>query len=122
MKLAMIPVEEASETIPLLMRKDLVNRCTRDSRINIGRIDLTTNCSFFEVPTEMAPTVLSKMKRVKVGDRKVVVDRADRTEEAPAPRRERKPARTFAEAADAGQLQKSGFIRSTRVVNFSLVV
>ena len=55
----------------------------------------------------MAPTVLSKMKRVKVGDRKVVVDRADRTEEAPAPRRERKPARTFAEAADAGQLKKS---------------
>ena len=86
---------------------NLVNRCTRDSRINIGRIDLTTNCSFFEVPTEMAPTVLSKMKRVKVGDRKVVVDRADRTEEAPAPRRERKPARTFAEAADAGQLKKS---------------
>ena len=86
---------------------NLVNRCTRDSRINIGRIDLTTNCSFFEVPTEMAPTVLSKMKRVKVGDRKVVVDRADRTEEPPAPRRERKPARTFAEAADAGQLKKS---------------
>ena len=86
---------------------NLVNRCTRDSRINIGRIDLTTNCSFFEVPTEMAPTVLSKMKRVKVGDRKVVVDRADRTEEAPAPRRERKPARTFAEAADAGQLKKA---------------
>ena len=86
---------------------NLVNRCTRDSRINIGRIDLTTNCSFFEVPTEMAPTVLSKMKRVKVGDRKVVVDRADRTEEAPAPRRERKPARTFAEAAEAGQLKKS---------------
>ena len=55
----------------------------------------------------MAPTVLSKMKRVKVGDRKVVVDRADRTAEAPAPRRERKPARTFAEAADAGQLKKS---------------
>ena len=86
---------------------NLVNRCTRDSRINIGRIDLTTNCSFFEVPTEMAPTVLSKMKRVKVGDRKVVVDRADRTEEAPAPRRERRPARTFAEAADPEQLKKS---------------
>ena len=32
MKLAMIPVEEASETIPLLMRKDLVNRNAKISK------------------------------------------------------------------------------------------
>ena len=34
---------------------------------NFGRIDLTTNCSFFEVPEADAMRVLQKMKRVKVG-------------------------------------------------------
>ena len=91
---------------------NLVNRYVRDSKIDIGRIDLTTNCSFFEVPSEDAPTVLAKMRRVKVGDRKVVVDHADRAEAASgtaAPsRKERKAhrsARTFAEAADPKQLK-----------------
>ena len=90
---------------------NLVNRYVRDSKIDIGRIDLTTNCSFFEVPSEDAPTVLAKMRRVKVGDRKVVVDHADRAEAASgttASRKERKAhrgARTFAEAADPKQLK-----------------
>ncbi len=91
---------------------NLVNRYVRDSKIDIGRIDLTTNCSFFEVPSEDATTVLAKMRRVKVGDRKVVVDHADRAEAASgtaAPsRKERKAhrsARTFAEAADPKQLK-----------------
>ena len=59
---------------------NLVNRHVKGGKIEIGRIDLTNNCSFFEVPTEDATLVLSKMKRVKVGDRKVVVDNADRVE------------------------------------------
>ncbi len=90
---------------------NLVNRYVRDLKIDIGRIDLTTNCSFFEVPSEDAPTVLAKMRRVKVGDRKVVVDHADRAEAASgttASRKERKAhrgARTFAEAADPKQLK-----------------
>ena len=59
---------------------NLVNRHMRGAKVEIGRIDLTNNCSFFEVPDADAPLVLSKMKRVKVGDRKVVVDHAERTD------------------------------------------
>ena len=55
----------------------------RGANVEIGRIDLTNNCSFFEVPSEHAELVLSKMKRVKVGDRKVVVDTAERSDDAP---------------------------------------
>ena len=47
-------------------------------KVDIGRIDLTANCSFFEVPEEQAPEVLKKMAKAKVGDRKVVVDGAER--------------------------------------------
>ena len=44
---------------------NLVNRHVRGAKVEIGRIDLTNNCSFFEVPDADAPLVLSKMKRVK---------------------------------------------------------
>lgn len=90
---------------------NLVNRYVRDSKIEIGRIDLTTNCSFFEVPDADAPLVLSKMKRAKVGERKVVVDHAERnngTPNAPADkpksRKERKP-HTYAEVANPKQMK-----------------
>ena len=56
---------------------NLINRYVK-GKIQIGRIDLTNNCSFFEVPEEDAPIVLKKMARVKVGNRPVVVDAADR--------------------------------------------
>ncbi len=56
---------------------NLVNRYVK-GQIEIGRIDLTTNCSFFEVPEENAKIVITKMSKAKVGDRKVVVDYADR--------------------------------------------
>ena len=90
---------------------NLVNRYVKGGKVEIGRIDLTNNCSFFEVPNEDADLVLSKMKRVKVGDRKVVVDHADRVEGQPngrrssnrraeKPERRRGERRTFAEAAD----------------------
>ena len=95
---------------------NLVNRHVRGSKVEIGRIDLTNNCSFFEVPEADAPIVLSKMKRVKVGDRKVVVDLAERTDGQSAPRgderaarAERKPRgqrRTYAEAADARSMKQ----------------
>ena len=97
---------------------NLVNRYVRGTKIEIGRIDLTNNCSFFEVPSEDAELVLGKMKRVKVGDRKVVVDHADREEGTAssgkgrerserAPRKERRQsARTYAEAADPKQLKQ----------------
>lgn len=90
---------------------NLVNRYVKGGKVEIGCIDLTNNCSFFEVPNEDADLVLSKMKRVKVGDRKVVVDHADRVEGQPngrrasnrraeKPERRRGERRTFAEAAD----------------------
>lgn len=95
---------------------NLVNRYVKGGKVEIGRIDLTNNCSFFEVPNEDAELVLTKMKRVKVGDRKVVVDHADRVDgqaggnrtanKRTSDKRTEKPAhrrgerRTYAEAAD----------------------
>ncbi len=93
---------------------NLVNRHVRGTKVEIGRIDLTNNCSFFEVPSEDAELVLSKMKRVKVGDRKVVVDNADREDGTPngpqtdrrAHKERRKSGRTYADVADAQQLKQ----------------
>ncbi|MBQ5729821.1 MAG: DEAD/DEAH box helicase [Bacteroidaceae bacterium] len=58
---------------------NLVNRYVK-GKIEIGRIDLTANCSFFEVPEADAPIVLRKMAKAMIGDRKVVVDHAEREE------------------------------------------
>ncbi|MDD5779578.1 MAG: DEAD/DEAH box helicase [Bacteroidales bacterium] len=56
---------------------NLVNRYVK-GKVEIGRIDLTTNCSFFEVPEGEADYVMKKMGKARVGDRQVVVDLADR--------------------------------------------
>lgn len=56
---------------------NLVNRYVK-GQIEIGRIDLTTNCSFFEVPEAHADIVMRKLAKARVGDRKVVVDFAER--------------------------------------------
>ncbi|MDD7080450.1 MAG: DEAD/DEAH box helicase [Prevotella sp.] len=106
---------------------NLVNRHVKGGKVEIGRIDLTNNCSFFEVPNEDADLVLSKMKRVKVGERKVVVDKADQVEgqEGGGKRPSRKSSRklsaedysknterkrgsrrTYAEAADARAMKQ----------------
>lgn len=58
---------------------NLVNRYVK-GKVEIGRIDLLPNCSFFEVPEEDAAIVIEKMAKAKVGDRRVVVDSADRNE------------------------------------------
>lgn len=92
---------------------NLVNRHVRNSKIEIGRIDLTNNCSFFEVPEEDAALVLSKMKRVKVGDRKVVVDRAEQVDETTSSSEKRKDRsahrsssrRTYAQPADPREMK-----------------
>lgn len=106
---------------------NLVNRHVKGGKVEIGRIDLTNNCSFFEVPNEDADLVLSKMKRVKVGERKVVVDKADQVEgqegggKRPSRKSSRKSSaeeysknterkrgsrRTYAEAADARAMKQ----------------
>jgi len=65
---------------------NLINRYVKGN-VEIGRIDLTTNCSFFEVPEESASFVLKKMNRAKVGDRQVRVDWAERSEQSDRPAR-----------------------------------
>lgn len=65
---------------------NLINRYVKGN-VEIGRIDLTTNCSFFEVPEESASLVLKKMSRAKVGDRQVRVDWADRSDQSEKPAR-----------------------------------
>lgn len=55
---------------------NLVNRHVK-GKVEIGRIDLLTNCSFFEVPESDAHFVMERMAKVKVGERRVVVDWAD---------------------------------------------
>ncbi len=59
---------------------DLVNKHTRGQKIEIGRIDLMQNFSFFEVPEEQADDVIRALDRTSVGGRKVVVERADEQE------------------------------------------
>ena len=56
---------------------NLVNRYVK-GKVEIGRIDLTASCSFFEVPEQDAEQVMKKMAKAQVGDRKVVVDDAER--------------------------------------------
>ena len=54
---------------------DLVNRNLRKERIQIGRIDLMQNFSFFEVIKEQAPQVLKALNKVVLsGGRKVCVE------------------------------------------------
>ena len=60
---------------------NLVNRYVK-GQIEIGRIDLTANCSFFEVPEAHADIVMRKLAKARVGDRKAVVDFADREPQA----------------------------------------
>ena len=73
---------------------NLINRYVRGSKVQIGRIDLTQNCSFFEVPNDDVDEVMAKMKRAKVGPRAVVIDYADRTpDELAAIRSRRQPHR-----------------------------
>ena len=85
---------------------NLVNRHVKGAKVDIGRIDLTTNCSFFEVPEADAMRVLQKMKRVKVGERKVVVDWADPEDEGDfAPRNTERPKRKSKKAVRREQIE-----------------
>ncbi len=59
---------------------DLVNRNTRGHKINIGRIDLMKNFSFFEVEEKQTKQVLQALNRISVDGRKVVVEVADEGE------------------------------------------
>lgn len=93
---------------------NLVNRYVK-GKVQIGRIDLTTNCSFFEVPEASADLVLKKMSKAVVGNRQVVVDDADRTGDKPARRaarrdksEDRRPSRRVAAEKASGSRRKYG--------------
>lgn len=66
----------------------LLNRYMK-RKVEIGRIDLTPSCSFFEVPDRDAYEVMEKLSKAKVGDRRVVVDNAERTGEGGGSRQHR---------------------------------
>ena len=79
-------------------------------KVQIGRIDLTPNCSFFEVPEASAGLVLKKMSRAMVGNRQVVVDDADPTGDKPTRRgsrrdksEDRRPSHRAADKASNGR-------------------
>ena len=93
---------------------NLVNRYVK-GKVDIGRIDLTANCSFFEVPEEQAPEVLKKMAKAKVGDRKVVVDGAER--ESSADSRDRRKHADRNAAGRRGAARKGDERRGRRADN-----
>lgn len=66
---------------------DLVNRNTRGRKINIGRIDLMKNYSFFEVEESQADLVIRSLAKAKVDGRKVVVEVAGEESGDDAPKR-----------------------------------
>lgn len=53
---------------------ELINRNLKKERIQIGRIDLMHNFSFFEVAEEQAPMVIKALNKASVNGRKVSVE------------------------------------------------
>jgi len=53
---------------------ELINKQIHGKKIQIGRIDLMQNFSFFEVSERQAREVISALNNIKVGGRKVVVE------------------------------------------------
>lgn len=62
---------------------DLVNRHVRHERIEMGRIDLMQNFSFFEVPERQADTVTRALSHAHVNGQHVVVEPAGEEERPP---------------------------------------
>ena len=59
---------------------DLINHYIKKERIQVGRIDLMQNFSFFEVIESQAPLVVKALNRATVNGRKVVVEFAEENE------------------------------------------
>jgi len=62
---------------------DLVNRHVRHERIEMGRIDLMQNFSFFEVPEKQADTVTRALSHAHVNGQHIVVEPAGEDERPP---------------------------------------
>ena len=79
---------------------EMVNRHVRNERIEMGRIDLMQNFSFFEVPEKQADTVLRALSHAHVNGQHVIVELA-----GDAPMTEQKPKARKAKNHD----EKEGF-------------
>ena len=79
---------------------EMVNRHVRNERIEMGRIDLMQNFSFFEVPEKQADTVLRALSHAHVNGQHVIVELA-----GDAPMTEQKPKARKPQSHD----EKDGF-------------
>lgn len=59
---------------------ELINRNLKKERIEVGRIDLMQNFSFFEVIEAQAPKVVRALNKTTYNGRKVVVEVAEENE------------------------------------------
>ena len=55
---------------------EMINRHVKKQRVDLGRIDLMQNFSFFEVPEEQAAGVLKALNKVNINGRRVIVELA----------------------------------------------
>ncbi len=70
---------------------DLVNRHVRHERIEMGRIDLMQNFSFFEVPEKQADIVARALSHAHANGQHIVVELAGEEERSPLPLSNRRP-------------------------------
>ncbi len=61
---------------------ELINRHTHGKKIQVGRIDLMQNFSFFEVPEKQAREVIAALNGSKAGNRKIVVELSEEDEKS----------------------------------------
>ena len=87
---------------------ELVNKQIRGKKIQIGRIDLMQNFSFFEVPERQAREVVSALNNMKVGGRKVVVEVAGEESGNESGRRGRNGAPSGKVSTDIRKARKAG--------------
>ena len=70
---------------------EMVNRHVRNERIEMGRIDLMQNFSFFEVPEKQANTVLRALSHAHVNGQHVIVELAGDAPMTEQKSKDRKP-------------------------------
>ena len=90
---------------------ELVNRNLKKERIQIGRIDLMQNFSFFEVIESQAQMVIKALNKVNLNNRKVVVEVAGentgKSDKSGKKRSEKRKETTPAKAAKEDKKEKS---------------
>ena len=85
----------------------VINNNVKGDKVEIGRIDLLPSIAFFEVPEEYAEDVIRMMAKAKAGDRRVVVDWADREDDAARPASRRRPSPSASAASSSASHSSS---------------